>query len=102
MVMTCARGDILEYNPTKEYTFAEEQQIISTLENDNRLLDAEIDKCERKKKGWIAATVIGATGIVATGVSAAVQGKKLSNQNQDLNDKQNEIQKLKSEKDNLK
>ena len=102
MAPIIARADITEYDPTKEYTLTEQQQIISTLENDNRLLDAEIDKCERKKKGWLAATIIGATGVVATGVAAGVQGKKLSDQKTELNQKQNELNRLETEKNNLK
>ena len=50
---------------------------IATLENDIRILDEEIEKCKKQKKGWIAATVIGAAGTVATGVAAGVQGAKL-------------------------
>ena len=46
-------------------------------ENDIRILDEEIEKCKKQKKGWIAATVIGAAGTVATGVAAGVQGAKL-------------------------
>lgn len=50
---------------------------IATLENDIRILDEEIAKCKKQKKGWIAATVIGAAGTVATGVAAGVQAVKL-------------------------
>ena len=52
-------------------------QTISTLENDIRILDTEIAKCEKSKKGWVAATVIGSAGVVATGVAAGVQGAKI-------------------------
>lgn len=61
-------------------------QMISTLENDITILDAEIRKCEKSKKGWIAATVIGSAGVVATGVAAGVQGAKLSKKKDELKD----------------
>lgn len=56
----------------------EDARTIQTLENDLRILDAEIKKCESSKKGWTAATVIGSAGVVATGVAAIVQGVKIS------------------------
>ena len=83
-------------------TGLEEQQIISTLENDNRILDAEIDRCERKKKGWTAATVIGGVGVVATGAAAVVQGQKIKQEKTKLQQKQTEYQNLQTEKANIK
>ena len=83
-------------------TGLEEQQIISTLENDNRILDSEIERCEKKKKGWVAATVIGGVGVVSTGVAAAVQGSKISQEKTKLQQKQTEYQNLQTEKANIK
>ncbi|MDW2994798.1 MAG: hypothetical protein R8N24_02100 [Alphaproteobacteria bacterium] len=57
--------------------FGNKLQTISTLENDILILDTEIAKCEKSKKGWVAATVIGSAGVVATGVAAGVQGAKI-------------------------
>ena len=83
---------------------ADEAIDIATLENDIRILDEEIEKCKKQKKGWIAATVIGAAGIVATGTAAAVQGAKLSekkgeyeNKKQVLDDKDRELDSLKQQ-----
>ena len=83
---------------------ADEAIDIATLENDIRILDEEIEKCKKQKKGWIAATVIGAAGIVATGTAAAVQGAKLSekkgeyeNKKQVLDDKNRELDSLKQQ-----
>ena len=83
-------------------TTPEEQRIISTLENDNRILDSEIEKCEKKKKGWIAATVIGSVGVVATGTAAAVQAGKIKQEKAEFRTKQGEYDALKTEKDNIK
>ena len=81
---------------------ADEAADIATLENDIRILDEEIAKCKKQKKGWIAATVIGAAGVVATGTAAAVQGVKLSDKKgeyetvkQNVKDKKAELEGLK-------
>ena len=80
---------------------AEKIKTISTLENDLIILDSEISKCEKSKKGWIAATVIGSAGVVATGVAAGVQGAKITNKKQelaghntDISQKQQQLQEL--------
>ena len=81
---------------------ADEAADIATLENDIRILDEEIAKCKKQKKGWIAATVVGAAGVVATGTAAAVQGVKLSDKKgeyetvkQNVKDKKAELEGLK-------
>ena len=74
---------------------ADEAADIETLENDIRILDEEIAKCQKQKKGWIAATVIGAAGVVATGTAAAVQGVKISEKKNEYTTQKN----LVSEKD---
>lgn len=76
----------------------DDSEAIATLENDIRILDEEIAKCKKQKKGWIAATVIGAAGVVATGTAAGIQGAKISDKKGDLKEKQSE---LKTEKDKL-
>ena len=73
---------------------ADEAADIETLENDIRILDEEIAKCQKQKKGWIAATVIGAAGVVATGTAAAVQGAKLKEQKDEYNTKKSEYDSL--------
>lgn len=62
----------------------DEARVIATLEKDIRILDAEIKKCENSKKGWIAATVIGSAGVVATGTAAIVQGVQISKKKDEL------------------
>ena len=69
----------------------EKLQTISTLEKDIAILDTEIAKCEKSKKGWIAATVIGSAGVVATGVAAGVQGAKISKKKHDLADYKGDV-----------
>jgi hypothetical protein len=64
----------------------EDVRTIQTLENDLRILDAEIKKCESSKKGWTAATVIGSAGIAATGIAAIVQGVKISDKKSKLSE----------------
>ena len=67
----------------------------------NFFLDSEILKCEKSKKGWIAATVIGSAGVVATGVAAGVQGaqiadkkQELAGHNQEIENKQKQLKEL--------
>ncbi len=74
----------------------EDARTIQTLENDLRILDAEIKKCESSKKGWTAATVIGSAGVVATGVAAIVQGVQISNKKDELNKVNKETKEIKA------
>ena len=76
--------DITDYN-TK-------LQTISTLEKDIAILEDELKKCEKSKKGWKAATIAGAIGVVATGVAAGVQGAKISQYKKDIAAKGTEIE----------
>ena len=80
---------------------ADEANAIATLENDIRILDEEITKCEKQKKGWIAATVIGSAGVLSTGIAATVQGVKISDQKDTLADKKSELKDLKKQNDAL-
>lgn len=73
---------------------ADDAAVIATLENDIKILDEEIAKCEKQKKGWIAATVIGSVGVASTGIAAAVQGAKISEKKDTLNTKKNELKRL--------
>ena len=75
----------------------DESEAIAILENDIRILDEEIAKCKKQKKGWIAATVIGAAGVVATGTAAGIQGAKISDKKADLKEKQDELKDKKAE-----
>lgn len=73
---------------------ADDDAIIATLENDIKILDEEIAKCEKQKKGWIAATVIGSVGVASTGIAAAVQGAKISDKKDTLDTKKRELNSL--------
>jgi hypothetical protein len=69
-----------------------EMEAIQTLRHDIQLLDEEIMKCDRKRKGWVAATVVGGVGVVGTGVAALVQNSKIQ-------DKKSELKQVKSDLD---
>ena len=83
-------------NNNYEY-YADEAEDIATLEQDIKILDEEIAKCKKQKKGWIAATVVGGVGTVSTGVAAAVQGVKLKNTKDEVKDKKQQLKDLKQE-----
>jgi len=85
-----------------EEVSADEAADIATLENDIRILDEEIAKCKKQKKGWIAATVIGAAGVVATGTAAAVQGVKIGDKKGELESKKLELKAKNDELNELK
>ena len=53
------------------------EEIVHALREEILQIESETLRCEKSKKGWIAATVIGGTGVVATGTAAIVQGVKL-------------------------
>lgn len=69
----------------------DEMSVVSTLRHDIQLLDEEIAACERKRKGWVAATVVGGVGVVGTGVAALVQNSKIQDKKSELNRVQSDI-----------
>ncbi len=85
--------EMQEYN---EMTL-EDARTIQILENDIRILDAEIKKCEKSKKGWIAGTVIGSAGVAATGIAAIVQGVQISKAKDEKKKLEKETKELKQE-----
>lgn len=93
---------IIDANGGEEVIGAEEAAAIATLQEDIRILDEEIAKCKKQKKGWIAATVIGAAGVVATGTVAAVQGVKIGDKKSELESKKLELKAKNDELNELK
>lgn len=85
------------YSESGEEYYGDETEDIATLEQDIRILDEEIAKCKKQKKGWVAATVVGSVGTVSTGVAAAVQGVKLKNTKDEVKDKKQQLKDLKQE-----
>ena len=86
---------------TANYVTPEEAQMIATLENDIRILDNEIKKCEKSKKGWTAATVIGSAGIAATGIAAIAQGVQISKTKDATKDTKKQRQELEAKNKEL-
>jgi hypothetical protein len=80
----------------------EDIRTIQTLENDLRILDTEIKKCQNSKKGWTAATVIGSAGVVSTGIAAIVQGVKINEKKSKLEELRKETKAIKTDTENLK
>ena len=85
------------YSESGEEYYGDEAEDIATLEQDIRILDEEIAKCKKQKKGWVAATVVGSVGTVSTGVAAAVQGVKLKNTKDEVKDKKQQLKDLEQE-----
>ena len=83
------------YSESGEEYYGDETEDIATLEQDIRILDEEIAKCKKQKKGWIAATVVGGVGTVSTGIAAAVQGVKLKEKKDEVTAKKDELKGIK-------
>ena len=61
-----------------------EMEVVATLKHDIDVLDEELRQCERKRKGWVAATVVGGVGVVGTGIAAIVQHNKIQDKKSEL------------------
>ena len=92
-------GGSADWRQSEEYA---EAQDIAQLEEDIRILDEEIAKCQKKKKGWTAATIVGGVGVAATGIAAIVQANKVKDKKNELSDRQSELKDKKSELNSLK
>ena len=71
-------------------------QPIATLEKEISILQTELRKCEKSKQGWKAATVVGSLGVLATGISAGVKGKKIKDKKAEISGLNQEISNKKS------
>ena len=49
------------------------EELVNELKDEIQQIDSEMLRCEKVKKGWKTATVVGSIGVVATGTAAIVQ-----------------------------
>jgi hypothetical protein len=49
------------------------EQLVRELKEEIQQIDSEMARCQKVKKGWVAATVVGGVGVVATGAAAIAQ-----------------------------
>lgn len=54
------------------------EQLVRELKEEIAQIDSEMLRCEKAKRGWVAATVVGGVGVAATGTAAIVQGVKIN------------------------
>ncbi len=80
-----------EYVSTMNGYDDNEAEEIAILQEDIRILDEELEKCKKKKKGWTAATIVGGVGVLGTGIAAIVQGNKIKDKKGDLSEMQKEL-----------
>ena len=76
-----------------------EMEVIATLKHDIDVLDEELRQCERKRKGWVAATVVGGVGVVGTGIAAIVQNNKIQDKKAELKRIEGDVSAAKDEVD---
>lgn len=53
------------------------EEMVAELKEEIAKIDSELARCNKSKNGWVAATVIGGAGVVATGTAAIVQSVKI-------------------------
>ena len=75
----CAFGADVDITNEIQY----KEQLVRELKEEIAQIDAEKIRCEKAKKGWVAATVVGGVGVAATGTAAIVQGVKINQQNKE-------------------
>jgi hypothetical protein len=59
------------------------QKKLAELKELSASVTEDLKKCEKQRKGWTAATVIGSLGVVGTAVGVGVQAKQLKNLQKD-------------------
>jgi len=82
LLMSCAVFAAICFNAIADddaisHEIISKYQIIEELKKEIAQIDSENIRCEKMKKGWIAATIVGGVGVVATGTAAIIQGTKL-------------------------
>lgn len=58
----------------------DKEAFVQQLKDEISQIDSEMARCERVKKNWKAATIVGGIGTVATGTAAIIQSVKLKKQ----------------------
>lgn len=66
-------------------------EIIATLREDIATIDNDIALCEKQRKAWIAATIVGGVGIIGTGALALKQADTLSEKKAEFNELKNQV-----------
>ena len=66
----CAYG----YDRDEEIRYKE--QVVQRLKEEITQIDSEMARCQRVKKNWKSATIIGSVGIAVTGTAAILQTVK--------------------------
>ena len=51
----------------------EKQELVRELKDEIQQIDSEMARCQKAKKGWTGATVVGGVGVAATGGAAIAQ-----------------------------
>ena len=69
------------------------EQLVRELRDEIQQIDSEMLRCEKNKKGWVAATIIGGVGVAATGTAAIVQTVKANKQKSDTKETKTEEKK---------
>ena len=49
------------------------EQVVQRLKEEIAQIDSEMARCERAKKNWKTATIVGGVGVAATGAAAIIQ-----------------------------
>jgi len=79
-----------------------EMEVVSTLRHDIQALDEQIATCERKRKGWVAATVVCCVGVAATGIAAIVQHNKIQDKKAELENVKSDVAETKQQVDSAR
>ncbi len=88
---TAHAADTNDMNTELQY----KTELRDTLKSDIAQIDSEKARCEKTKRSWTIATVVGGVGVVGTGVGVIVQNNKLQKQKEDLETQQKEIDTIK-------
>jgi hypothetical protein len=75
----------METEQVKLQELADKQALRDQLLLEISQIESEQDRCEKQKRNWTTATVIGGIGTVAGGVGAILQGKDIKEKKEDLN-----------------
>ena len=74
------------------------EQVVNKLNEEISQINSEMARCEKAKKGWKVATVIGGVGVAATGAAAIVQATKLNKSGKSENKPANSQEKTEDKK----
>lgn len=71
--LVCSVFGFCAYATSIQEDIEYKEQVVQKLKEEISQIDSEMARCEKARKNWKTATIIGSIGVAATGTAAVIQ-----------------------------